>query len=72
MHAMLIWIARIAGLAGVALCAVAFLARAANVWNIGSFNIGAILQAGLAGMLLGCLAYAAYVAERPAVSPAER
>ena len=72
MHAMLIWIARIAGLAGFALCGVAFVARAANVWNIGSYNIGAILQAGLAGMLLGCLAYAAYVAERPEVTPAGR
>ena len=64
MNSLLIWIGRIAGLAGVILCAVAFVSRAAHIWNLGSFNIGAILQAGLAGMLLGCLAYAAHVAER--------
>jgi hypothetical protein len=65
MHVLLIWIGRIAGLAGVALCAVALVSRAANTWNIGSYNIGAIFQAGLAGMLLACLAYAAHLAERP-------
>lgn len=67
MDTLLIWIGRIAGLAGVALCAVAFVARAAHTWNLGSFNIGAILQAGLAGMLLGCLAYVARLAERSGV-----
>ena len=67
MHGLLIWIGRIAGLLGFLLCAVAFLSRAANTWNLGSYNIGAILQAGLTGMLLGCLAYAAHLAERPRV-----
>lgn len=65
MHTLLMWTGRIAGLAGFLLCAVAFLARAANTWNLGSYNIGAILQAGLAGMLLACLAYLADIAERP-------
>jgi len=64
MHTLLIWIGRIAGLAGVALCAVAFVSRAANTWNLGSYNIAGIMQAGLAGMLLACLAYAADLAER--------
>jgi hypothetical protein len=64
MQTLLMWIGRVAGLAGFALCAVAFVARATNTWNLGSYNIGAILQAGVAGMLLGCLAYAAYLAER--------
>jgi hypothetical protein len=41
-------------LAGVALCAVAFVSRAASTWNLGPYNIAAILQAGLAGMLLAC------------------
>lgn len=65
MHALLIWIGRMAGLAGLALCAVAGVARLGNVWHVGSFTIASLLQAGLAGMLLGCLAYAAFLAERP-------
>ena len=65
MHGLLIWIARIAGIAGVLLCAVAFGARAANTWQVGGYPIGALLQAGVAGMLLACLAYLAYLAERP-------
>jgi len=65
MDTLLIWIGRIAGIAGVALCGVAFVSRAVNTWTLGTFSIGAILQAGLAGMLLACLAYVAHLAERP-------
>jgi hypothetical protein len=65
MHHLLIWVARIAGLAGVALCGVACIARVMNVWMLGAYAVGALLQAGLAGMLLACLAYLADLAERP-------
>lgn len=65
MSSLLIWVARIAGLAGILLCAAAFLARVQHQWSLGSYSIGSILQAGMAGMLLGCLAYLASLAERP-------
>lgn len=65
MQTMLILIARLAGLAGVALCAVAFVVRLTGTWTIGSVQVGSALQAGMAGMLLGCLAYCAALAERP-------
>ena len=65
MHRLLVWIARIAGIAGVVLCGVAFVARAANTWHVGSYPIGTLLQAGVGGMLLACLAYVAHLAERP-------
>ena len=42
MHGLLIWIGRIAGVAGVLLCAVAFVARAANTWHVGGYPIGTL------------------------------
>ena len=65
MHSLLMWVGRIAGLAGVALCAVASIARLQGVWTLGGYSIGSVLQAGMAGLLLGCLAYLADLAERP-------
>jgi hypothetical protein len=64
MSDLLLWIGRLAGLLGVLVCAVAFAARAASVWRLGSFQVGAVLQAGLTFMLIGALAYVAYIAER--------
>ena len=51
MGEVLLWVGRLAGLLGVLVCGVAFAARAASVWRVGSFQIGA-------------LAYVAYMAER--------
>ena len=65
MHSLLLWVGRVAGLAGIALCAAAFIARVQNIWSVGGYRIGSILQAGMAGLLLGCLAYLADLAERP-------
>jgi hypothetical protein len=57
------WLGRSAGVIGVLLCAVSFLARAVGVWTIGGFQIGTVLQAGMAGMILGCLAYLAVLVD---------
>jgi len=65
MNLLLIWVGRIAGLAGVALCAAACIARVMSVWHLGGYTISALFEAGLAGMLLACLAYVADLAERP-------
>ena len=64
MSDLLLWAGRLAGVLGVVVCAAAFVARATNVWHVGSFQVGAVLQAGMAFMLLGALSYVAYIAER--------
>lgn len=64
MNVVLLWIGRLAGLLGVVIFAAACLARAASVWRLGSFQVSAVLQGGLALMVLGALAYAAHIAER--------
>ena len=64
MQALLLWIGRLAGLIGVIVCAAAGLSRLSGSWSIGSFQVGTMLQAGMAAMVLGCLAYCASLAER--------
>jgi hypothetical protein len=63
MRPILLWTGRVAGTAGVCMMAVAAAARFAGSYWIGGFQAGTVLQAGIAAMLIGCLAYAAVVAE---------
>ena len=64
MQALLLWIGRLAGLIGVIACAAAGFSRLGGSWSIGSFQVGTMLQAGTAAMVLGCFAYCASLAER--------
>ncbi|HEY1328609.1 MAG TPA: hypothetical protein VGI14_16855 [Casimicrobiaceae bacterium] len=64
MNGLLLWIGRVAGGIGVLALVVAFTARAANIWRLGGYQVGAVLQAALAFMLVGALAYVASIAER--------
>ncbi|TMH28209.1 MAG: hypothetical protein E6H66_22155 [Betaproteobacteria bacterium] len=64
MENLLLWIGRLAGVLGILVCAVAFGARLTGMWNLGGFQVGALLQSGMAAMILACLAYSADVAER--------
>jgi hypothetical protein len=64
MELLLLWIGRLAGLVGALATCVAFGARAAGVWHLGSVPIGSLLQAGIALTSLGALAYVAGIAER--------
>ena len=57
MSNLLRWTGRSAGIIGVLLCAVSVVARVAGVWAVGGFQVGTVLQAGMAAMILGCLAY---------------
>jgi hypothetical protein len=66
MNHLLRWVARIAGAIGVVLCAVSMLSRMGGVWMVGGFQVGTLLQAGIAGMVLGCLAYLAILVEKTA------
>jgi hypothetical protein len=64
MQVLMIWTARIAALGGVALIAVAVIARLSGVYSVGGFYSGTILQAGMAAVLLACLGYLIALVER--------
>ncbi len=48
---------------GVLLCVVSVVVRAAGMFVVGSFQVGTLLQAGMAMMILGCLAYLAVLVD---------
>ncbi len=55
MEALLLWIGRLAGLAGVLVCAVAVAVRLSGAYWLAGFQAGTLLLAGMAAMLMGCL-----------------
>ena len=59
MNQLLRWTGRIAGLVGLLMCIAAVLVRASGSYVMVNFQVGTILQAGMAAMILGCLAYLA-------------
>jgi len=65
MQTLLLWIGRLAGLLGAIVCAAAAIGRVMGTWSVGGFQVGTMLQGGMAAMLLGCLAYCATLAESP-------
>jgi energy-converting hydrogenase Eha subunit C len=54
MENLLVMLGRLAGFAGVALCLVAGLARILGNFYLGGFSVISLLQAGMAGLLIGC------------------
>ena len=64
MGSLLRWIGRSAGLVGALLCVGAILARLGGSYVVGGFQVGTLLQAGIAAMLIACLSYLALLAER--------
>lgn len=65
MRMLLLWVGRLSGLAGVLLTAAAVLGRLGGAYQLGSFDTSSVLTAGIAGMVTGCLAYVAAIAEQP-------
>ena len=63
MNKLLRWTGRSAGVIGILLCVVSVVARAAGMFVIGNFQVGTLLQAGMAIMILGCLAYLAVLVD---------
>lgn len=63
MPLLLLWLARLAGLAGILLCLVAVFARLAGHHWMGGFETLTLLQGGMAAMLFACLAYLARLVE---------
>ena len=55
MESLLLWIGRIAGIAGLALSAWAAYSRLTGAYFAGGFQTGTLLLAGMTGMLIACL-----------------
>jgi hypothetical protein len=64
MQVVLIWVARVAGIAGVLVMALAAVARLSGDYWLGGFQVGTILQVGMAVTLVACLGYMAALVER--------
>jgi hypothetical protein len=54
MENLFVMFGRLAGFAGVALCLVAGLARILGQFYLVGFSVASLLQAGMAGLLIGC------------------
>jgi hypothetical protein len=65
LETLLLWIGRLGAAAGLVICAIAVVGRLRGVYNLAGFQIGTLLLAGIAAMLVGCLGYLAAIAERP-------
>ena len=63
MTILLLWVGRIGGAVGVLLCVIAVLARIRGMYGLAGFQVGTVLLAGMAAMLVGCLGYLAAIAE---------
>ena len=63
MTILFVWIGRIGGAVGVLLCVIAVLARIRGMFGLAGFQVGTVLLAGMAAMLVGCLGYLAVIAE---------
>jgi hypothetical protein len=63
MHKLLVWVARMAATGGVAMILLAVGWRLSGVYWLAGFQLGTILQGGMAMTLVGCLAYVAALAE---------
>ena len=55
MNGFLRWIARIAGIVGVLLCATAVIVRLGGSYWLAGYQVGTLLLAGIAAMTLACL-----------------
>jgi hypothetical protein len=63
MRLLLVWMGRLSGATGVLVSAVAVLARVSGSFHVGNFEASTLLQAGIAAMVVGCLAYVASIAD---------
>jgi hypothetical protein len=55
MEPFILWAGRLGGLAGVLFCVAAFAARLGGTYWAAGFQVGTLLQVGIAGMAFGCL-----------------
>ena len=64
MEQMLLWLGRAVGLAGVALCLFALVSRFSGSYWAGGFQVGTLLQGGIAGMCFACLCLLCVLVQR--------
>ncbi|HZQ59836.1 MAG TPA: hypothetical protein VFC24_00725 [Casimicrobiaceae bacterium] len=64
MNMLLLWVGRLAGIAGILVILIAVAMRARGLYAVGSYQAGTLLLVGIALMVLGCLAYLTIIAER--------
>ena len=64
MDKQLLWIGRVAGVGGLALCALVAVLRLSGHYFLGSFQLVTLFQAGMAAMIAGCLCFLALLTER--------
>jgi hypothetical protein len=65
MDTLLLWVGRLAGLGGVLVCVWAIYNRIGGSFNAGGFQVGTLLQAGMAAILVGCLCLLVVLTNRP-------
>lgn len=63
MKTAMLWIGRLAGIGGALLCTVSLAVRFTNTYFLGGIPVGTLFNAGIAAMVLGCLAYVHVIAE---------
>jgi hypothetical protein len=63
MHGFLVWIARVAAIGGVGIMLLAVGGRLSGLYWLAGFQMGTILQVGIAMVLVGCLGYVAALVE---------
>ena len=63
MEALLLWVGRLGGIAGILLSAGAAWLRFRGIYSFAGLQIGTLLLAGIAAMLVGCLGYLATMVE---------
>jgi len=54
MNVLLLWVARLAGIAGVLLCAWAVVNRIKGSYFAAGFQVGTLLQGGMTAILIAC------------------
>jgi len=64
MENVVVWIGRVSGLGGILLCILAVTVRMSGRFLLGAFQIGTVLEAGIAAMILGCFCFLAVLMER--------
>jgi hypothetical protein len=57
MEAMLLWVGRGAGVLGMLVCLWAIVGRLSGSYFAGGFQIGTLLQAGMAALLVSCVCF---------------
>ncbi|TMG82806.1 MAG: hypothetical protein E6H78_13885 [Betaproteobacteria bacterium] len=63
MAKLFMWVGRVGGVAGLLLSVASVLARFRGTYNLAGFQVGTLLLAGIAAMVVGCLGYLAALAE---------